>query len=67
MFPIERKSGTPMYDQLYEQLKKQILSGNIPAGQRLPATRSLASEYHLSRNTVINAYNQLEVEGYVKQ
>lgn len=66
MFPIERKSGTPMYGQLYEQLKKQILSGNIPAGQRLPATRSLASEYHLSRNTVINAYNQLEVEGYVK-
>lgn len=66
MFLIDRKSDISLYSQLYEQLKKQILSGNIAAGQRLPATRSLALEYQLSRNTVISAYHQLEIEGYIK-
>lgn len=66
MLTIDKKSGSSLYGQLYEQLKQQILSGNMVAGQRLPATRELASEYQLSRNTVINAYRQLEVEGYIK-
>lgn len=66
MLTIDRKSGSSLYGQLYKQLKQQILSGNMVAGQRLPATRELASEYQLSRNTVINAYRQLEVEGYIK-
>lgn len=66
MFIVDKKSGASLYEQLYEQLKQQILSGNMVAGQRLPATRELASEYQLSRNTVINAYQQLEVEGYIK-
>lgn len=66
MLIINKKSDTPLYEQLYEQLKQQILSGNMVAGQRLPATRELASEYQLSRNTVIYAYRQLEVEGYIK-
>lgn len=66
MLTIDKKSGFSLYRQLYEQLKQQILSGNMVAGQRLPATRELASEYQLSRNTVINAYRQLEVEGYIK-
>ena len=66
MFIVDKNSGASLYEQLYEQLKQQILSGNMVAGQRLPATRELASEYQLSRNTVINAYHQLEVEGYIK-
>lgn len=66
MFTLDKKSGVSLYEQLYEQLKQQILSGNMAAGQRLPATRELALEYQLSRNTVIGAYQQLEVEGYVK-
>jgi len=66
MLTIDKKSDSSLYGQLYEQLKQQILSGNMVAGQRLPATRELASEYQLSRNTVINAYRQLEVEGYIK-
>ncbi|MBU5429315.1 PLP-dependent aminotransferase family protein [Kineothrix sp. MSJ-39] len=66
MLTIDKKSGVSLYGQLYEQLKQQIFSGNMAAGQRLPATRELAAEYHLSRNTVINAYRQLEVEGYIR-
>lgn len=56
MFVLNRKSDSYLYEQLYEQLKQQILSGNMKAGQRLPATRELAAEYQISRNTVINAY-----------
>lgn len=55
-----------LYEQLYERLKQQILSGNMASGQRLPSTCEVASEYKLSRNTVIGAYQQLEVEGYIK-
>ena len=66
MFILNRKSDISLYEQLYEQLKQQILSGNMVAGQRLPATRELATEYQISRNTVINAYYQLEIEGYIK-
>lgn len=64
MIILNRKSDISLYEQLYEQLKQQILSGNMVAGQRLPATRELATEYQISRNTVINAYYQLEIEGY---
>ena len=35
-------------------------------GGKLPPTRELAAEYHLSRNTVIQAYQQLEIEGYIR-
>ncbi|MBO5474300.1 MAG: PLP-dependent aminotransferase family protein [Lachnospiraceae bacterium] len=66
MFTLDKKCSVPLYEQLYEQLKQQILSGNMAAGKRLPSTRELASEYKLSRNTVIGAYQQLEVEGYIK-
>ena len=66
MFFFERKSKTPLYQQLYEQLRQQITEGLFPKGGKLPPTRELAVEYHLSRNTVIQAYQQLEIEGYIR-
>lgn len=66
MFYFERKSKTPLYQQLYEQLRQQITEGLFPKGGKLPPTRELATEYHLSRNTVIQAYQQLEIEGYIR-
>lgn len=45
-------------------MKRQILSGAIPAGTRLPSIRQLADSLHLSRNTVEAAYQQLQAEGY---
>lgn len=66
MFYFERKSKTPLYQQLYEQLRQQITEGLFPKGGKLPPTRELAVEYHLSRNTVIQAYQQLEIEGYIR-
>lgn len=66
MISFDKSSKLSLYTQLYEQLKQQILSEQLIAGQRLPATRQLASQNHLSRNTVISAYEQLVVEGYIK-
>ena len=66
MLLLDKNSGEPLYRQVYEQIRQQILREELPAGQRLPATRELAGEYGLSRNTVIRAYRQLELEGYLR-
>lgn len=65
MLHFEKNSDIPIYQQLYEQLRIQITDGILTKGQKLPPTRELSKEYHLSRNTVIQAYKQLEIEGYV--
>ena len=66
MFCFKKGSEVPLYQQLYEQVRVQITNGTLVKGQKLWPTRELAAEYHLSRNTVIQAYNQLEVEGYIR-
>lgn len=66
MIVINKNSKVSLYKQLYLQLKEQILSRELVAGQQLPATRELSSDLMLSRNTVITAYHQLELEGFVK-
>ncbi|MGQ0575537.1 MAG: MocR-like pyridoxine biosynthesis transcription factor PdxR [Pseudonocardia sp.] len=57
---------TPAYRQLYERIREAILSGQLQAGARLPATRPLAAEAGVSRNTVLAAFDQLAAEGYVE-
>lgn len=59
-------SATPLYRQLYERLRRAILSGQLAAGTRLPPTRALAVELDVSRNTVVNAFEQLMAEGYLE-
>ncbi len=56
----------PLHRQLYDGLRMAILAGRLSAGARLPATRALAAELHVSRNTVLDAYAQLLAEGYVE-
>lgn len=57
---------TPLYQQLYNHLRAAILSGELRGGLKLPSTRALAAELNLSRNTVLNAYEQLLAEGYLE-
>lgn len=59
-------SSTPLYRQLYNDLRQAILHGQLTAGTRLPSTRGLAAELSVSRNTVVNAYEQLIAEGYLE-
>jgi GntR family transcriptional regulator/MocR family aminotransferase len=63
---LEPAVETPLYRQLYDRLREAILTGRLAPGTRLPPTRSLADELAVSRNTVINAFNQLMAEGYLE-
>lgn len=65
MLNIERSSGIPIYQQIYEQIKADILSGNLPEGFRMTSTRTLAKELQVGRNSVESAYDQLVLEGYI--
>lgn len=56
---LDARSPVPLYKQLYERLRRGILSGQLECGMRLPSTRLLASELGVSRTTVVLAYDQL--------
>lgn len=59
-------SREPLYRQLYQKLRHQILTGAFAAGQQIPASRTLAADLCVSRNTVMNAIEQLIAEGYLE-
>jgi GntR family transcriptional regulator/MocR family aminotransferase len=64
--PLQTGHGAlPRQRQVILRLKQAILAGRLPAGDRLPASRALALELGVSRNTVLIAYEQLAAEGYV--
>ena len=60
------ESALPLYRQLYFALREAILAGRLAPGTRLPATRALAEELKMSRNTVLAAFDQLVAEGYIE-
>ncbi|MGH8380766.1 PLP-dependent aminotransferase family protein [Pseudomonas sp.] len=62
---LDRDSATPLYRQLYLQIRKQILTGRLQGGIRLPSTRTLSQELNLSRITLLNAFDQLIAEGFL--
>ncbi len=62
---LDENNPTPLYRQVYEQLRDMILSGKIAAGSRLPASRQIARRHDLARVTVTTAYDQLKAEGFV--
>ncbi len=62
---LERGVSVSLYRQVYDILRQLILVGDLPAGTKLAASRELAKDIGLSRNTVLAAYEQLQAEGYV--
>src|SRR5277367_887120 len=60
------KPGVALYRWLYEELRSAILAGRLHPGARLPATRDLATQYGISRPTIVSAFEQLRSEGYVE-
>lgn len=62
---IDNKSGTPIYDQIYTQLRSQILSGSLQENELLPSIRALAKDLRVSVITTKRAYEELEKGGYV--
>ncbi|QJD85515.1 MocR-like pyridoxine biosynthesis transcription factor PdxR [Cohnella herbarum] len=63
---MDRASGTPLFRQIYAHFRKAILQGEMKSGTALPSTRELASALHVSRNVVVEAYEQLFAEGYIE-
>lgn len=59
-------SCVPIYLQIYKELRRAIVLGRLKPGSRLPSTRELASDLGVSRNTVMQAFAQLDSEGYLK-
>jgi len=62
---ISNQSELPIYAQIREQLKEQILNGQIPEGTTLPSIRQLAKEVGVSVITTTRAYSDLEAEGFI--
>ncbi|MBN8480380.1 MAG: PLP-dependent aminotransferase family protein [Xanthomonadales bacterium] len=62
---VELDGQGPRYAQLIRALKAAILDARLAAGSRLPASRTLARELDVSRNTVLAAYEQLQAEGFL--
>lgn len=62
---IDREGNKPLHEQIFQGIKKLILSGSMAGGYRLPSTRELAEHYSVSRNVVIIAYEQLLAEGFI--
>src|SRR5439155_25803915 len=63
---LDRKSSVALHRQLYDELRKAILTGRLKPRTRLPSTRDFAAEIGVSRNTVLSAFNQLLAEGDVE-
>lgn len=60
-----QNSGVPIYQQIADQLRADILAGKLKEGDYLPSIRNLAKELKISVITTMKAYEQLETEGLV--
>lgn len=61
-----RADGVSLFRWLYDEIRLAIIEGRLPAGSRLPSTRSIASQYRLARGTVVAAFDQLCSEEYLE-
>ena len=62
---IDNRSGAPIYDQIYSQIKNQIISGALQEDAPLPSIRNLAKDLRISVVTTKRAYDELEKEGFL--
>ncbi len=63
---LQQDTEGKLHQRLFRCLRGAIIDGVIQPKTRLPASRDLASEIHVSRNTVLTAYEQLQAEGYLE-
>lgn len=62
---IDNKSGIPIYEQIYSQIKAEIISGALKEEEALPSIRNLAKDLRISVITTKRAYDELEKEGFI--
>ena len=62
---ISNMGDQPIYDQIYTQIKNQIIAGKLKEGEALPSIRGLAKDLRISVITTKRAYEELEREGFI--
>lgn len=62
---INNKNGLPIYEQIYTQIKAQIINGQLKTDEALPSIRNLAKDLRISVITTKRAYDELEKDGFV--
>ncbi len=62
---IDNKSGKPIYEQIYSQIKMQIINSTLSQDEPLPSIRNLAKDLRISVITTKRAYDELEREGFI--
>ena len=65
-YDLKKREGKSIYENLYECLKKDIVTGRLQTGDKLPSKRAMAGDYRISVKTVVHAYEQLVAEGYIE-
>lgn len=60
---MDFKANNPLYLQVVTDIKKQIITGKLSPGAKLPSTRELAAQYQINPNTAVRVYSQLEQDG----
>lgn len=63
---VSNKTSRPLYEQIATQIKTQIMSGDLKAGEALPSIRALAKSLHISVLTVQKAYDLLQADGFIE-
>lgn len=66
MIDLQGGAKAPLYEKIYEYIRRDVIEGKIPVGEKLPSTRLLSKHLSVSRSTVEMAYEQLLAEGYIK-
>jgi DNA-binding transcriptional regulator YhcF (GntR family) len=66
LISIQNKIGIPKYKQIVNSIEDAIISGLLKKGDQLPSVNSIKNEHSLSRDTVLNAFNELKVRGIVQ-
>ena len=65
MIHLDYRDGRPIYEQVRDGLRSEIVNGILLPGQKMPSVRSLAMELAINPNTIQRAYAELEREGYI--
>jgi len=63
---VKEKSGTPKYKQIVASIEDAIIKGALKKGDKLPSLNSIKNQHSLSRDTVLNAFNELKTRGIVR-
>src|SRR5437588_8887332 len=65
-FQLDLRSGVPVYRQIIDQVLAAVASGRMASGDQLPTVRQLAVDLSINPNTVIRAYRELEIRGFLE-